>query len=141
MFWLQENKKPVFVIASANSIESLPPELVRKGRFDEIFFVDLPNNNERSELIKLYFRKYLKVSVKSPFLDELVNITDGFASSDIEATIRSITYKLMSNSTVQLTEELIRNELKKVVSISKTNPEKIQKIRAWGSERAINASN
>ena len=60
LFWLQENKKPVFVIASANSVESLPAELIRKGRFDDIFFVDLPNSNERKELLSLYVRKYLK---------------------------------------------------------------------------------
>ena len=140
LFWLQECKKPVFVIATANSIESLPPELTRKGRFDEIFFVDLPNKRERKELISIYSRKYLKVEVSGPLMDKLIQITDGFASADIEATFRSIAYKLIANTNIQLTEELVISELSKVYSLSKTNPEKIAAIRAWGKERATKAS-
>ncbi len=140
LFWLQENKKPVFVIASANSVDSLPPELIRKGRFDEIFFVDLPTEKERREIIKLYARKYLKVEVGEPLQTQLVDITKGFSSSDIEATIRSIAYKLIANKELALTEQLIIDELSKVYSLSKTNPEKVEKIRAWGRERATNAS-
>lgn len=140
LFWLQECKKPVFVIASANSVEDLPAELIRKGRFDEIFFVDLPTLNERKELLKLYANKYLQVDIGNSYLEKLATITDGFASSDIEATIRSIAYKLIANKELSLTEELITNELSKVVSLSKTNPEKINKIRKWGQERAVKAS-
>ncbi len=140
LFWLQECKKPVFVIASANSVEDLPAELIRKGRFDEIFFVDLPTLNERKELLKLYANKYLQVDIGNSYLEKLATITDGFASSDIEATIRSIAYKLIANKDLSLTEELITNELSKVVSLSKTNPEKINKIRKWGQERAVKAS-
>ena len=140
LFWLQENKKPVFVVASANSIESLPAELVRKGRFDEIFFVDLPNEKERRELINLYGRKYFKVNITGPLLDSLVQITEGFASSDIEASLRNITYKLIANKDLRLTEKMIKDELSRVVSISKTNPEKIQAMKDWCKDRAVNAS-
>ena len=140
LFWLQECEKPVFVIASANSVESLPPELIRKGRFDEIFFVDLPNENERKELLKLYANKYLKVQVGESLLNKLIEITKGFASADIEATMRSIAYKLIANKDLVLTEELVITELTKVVSLSKTNPEKIEAIRNWGKERATQAS-
>lgn len=140
LFWLQECTKPVFVIASANSVDSLPPELIRKGRFDEIFFVDLPNNQERKELLKLYANKYLQVEIGENLLERLTTITDGFASADIEATMRSIAYKLIANKDLTLSENLIINELSKVVSLSKTNPEKINAIRRWGQERATNAS-
>ncbi len=140
LFWLQECQKPVFVIASANSIDSLPPELVRKGRFDEIFFVDLPNKNERKELLKLYAKKYLNVELGEAFVNHLIEITEGFASADIEATIRSIAYKLIANKEITLTDSLIINELTKVVSLSKTNPEKIEAIRKWGLNRAVKAS-
>ncbi len=140
LFWLQECEKPVFVIASANSVESLPPELIRKGRFDEIFFVDLPTESERKELLKLYAKKYLKVEIGENLLLRLSEITNGFASSDIEATIRGIAYKLIANKNVSLTENLIVDELSKVISLSKTNPEKIDTIRNWGHERAISAS-
>lgn len=140
LFWLQECQKPVFVIASANSVESLPAELIRKGRFDEIFFVDLPNTNERKELLKLYANKYLKVEIGESLLERLVTISEGFASSDIEATMRAIAYKLIANKDITLSETLITEELSKVVSLSKTNPEKINAIRNWGKERAVNAS-
>jgi len=140
LFWLQECEKPVFVIASANSVESLPAELIRKGRFDEIFFVDLPNELERKELLKLYAKKYLKVEVGESLLTRLSEITNCFASSDIEATIRNIAYKLIANKDITLSENLLITELSKVISLSKTNPEKIEKIRKWGNERALNAS-
>ncbi len=140
LFWLQECKKPVFVIASANDVSILPPELIRKGRFDEIFFVDLPNDLERKELLKLYFKKYIKIEANDAFLNELVRITDGFASADIEATIRNLAYKLIANSNIHLSEQLIISELSKVVSLSKTNPERISEIRRWGSERALPAT-
>lgn len=140
LFWLQECKKPVFVVASANSVEQLPPELIRKGRFDEIFFVDLPNEKERAKLIALYAQKYLQVEVSEQLLAHLVKITEGFASADIEATLRGIAYKLIANKDISLTEQLVVDELSKVVSLSKTNPEKIQAIRNWGKERATNAS-
>lgn len=140
LFWLQECKKEVFVVASANSVEDLPPELIRKGRFDEIFFVDLPNANERQQLLNLYAKKYLRVNIEGELVATLVNITEGFSSADIEATLRSIAYKTIADKSIQLSEELVIEELQKVVSLSKTNPEKINKIRAWGKERAIPAS-
>ena len=140
LFWLQECKKPVFVIASSNSVDDLPPELIRKGRFDEIFFVDLPNKKERYEIIKLYCKKYLKVNVGEQLLTQLVTITENFSSADIEATIRQIAYKLIANNKIELSENMIIQELSKVVSLYKTNPEKIDKIRSWGKDRAIKAS-
>jgi len=141
LFWLQECNKPVFVIASANSVEELPPELIRKGRFDEIFFVDLPNRTERQAIIDLYLRKYLRVTIGAELSQKLVSLTEGYASSDIEATIRGIAYRLIANPNEQLTEQLIESSLSNIYSLSKTNPEKIAKIREWGSTRAISASN
>ena len=140
LFWLQENTKPVFVVASANNIDKLPAELIRKGRFDEIFFVDLPNDRERSELLNLYARKYLKVNLGENITNSLVEITQGFASSDIEASMRNITYKLIANPNLRLTEEMLKDELSRVVSISKTNPEKIKVMKDWCKERAVPAS-
>lgn len=140
LFWLQENKKPVFVVASANNIDSLPPELIRKGRFDEIFFVDLPNERERKELLKLYGRKYLNVEIGEGLLKSLVNVTEGFASSDIEASMRNIIYKLIADKNIHLTEKMLIDELSRVVSISKTNPEKIANIKDWCKNRAVPAS-
>ena len=139
LFWLQECKKEVFVIATANDVSKLPSELLRKGRFDEIFYVDLPNSNERKEIITLYFAKYLNIRVDDTFLNELVTITEGFASSDIEASIRDISYNVVSDN-VQITKEYLLEYMKGCTSISKTNPEKVKYIQDWGKERAKNAS-
>ena len=139
LFWLQECDKEVFVVATANSIEKLPAELVRKGRFDEIFFVDLPNDSERKEIIKLYITKYLKININEEFINQLVDITKGFSGADIESGIREIAYKTISEE-IQLTPNLFIDTLSNLISLSKTNPEKIEKIRIWGKEHAISAT-
>ena len=139
LFWLQECKKEVFVVATANDVSMLPSELLRKGRFDEIFFVDLPTPEERKEIIVLYFSKYLNIKVDDVFLNEIVEITDGFASSDIEAAIRDISYNVVAEN-ASITKEYITNYFRGCTSISKTNPEKIRTIQEWGKARAKKAS-
>lgn len=139
LFWLQECKKEVFVVATANDINSLPPELFRKGRFDELFFVDLPTVKERHEIIKLYINKYLGINVNDDFMNRLVALTEGFSGSDIEAVIREIAYKIVAEE-CKLTQELVLGKFKNAMSLSKTNPESIEKIRAWGKEHATPAS-
>ena len=139
LFWLQECKKEVFVVATANDITTLPPELFRKGRFDEIFFVDLPNKVERKDIIKQYLNKYLSINVNDDFMNKLVELTEGFSGSDIESVMREIAYSLVSTD-AQLTQNLIIDKINKTVSISKTNPESINTIRAWGNEHAAPAS-
>lgn len=139
LYWLQESDKEVFVVATANEVTSLPAELLRKGRFDEIFFVDLPNEKERKEILQLYFAKYLQVRVDDEFINKLITLTDGFASSDIEATIRNISYDVIADQ-LSLSKELIEEYFNKASSISKTNPERIEAIKKWGKDRAISAS-
>lgn len=139
LFWLQECKKEVFVVATANDINNLPAELLRKGRFDEMFFVDLPTEKERYEIIQLYLLKYLNVKVNDEFLQKLVSLSEGFAGSDLESVIREIAYQVVANNT-SLTEELFINTFTKTVSLSKTNPEKINKIKTWGKEHAVPAT-
>lgn len=139
LYWLQECDKEVFVVATANEVASLPAELLRKGRFDEIFFVDLPNEEERKALLSTYFAKYLGVKCDDAFISTLVTLTEGFASSDIEATIREISYEMIANDE-QLSQELLLNTFKNATSLSKTNPEKVEFIRKWGESRAKKAS-
>ena len=139
LYWLQESDKEVFVVATANDVSSLPAELLRKGRFDEIFFVDLPNEAERKEILQMYFAKYLQVRVDDEFINKLVTQTNGFASSDIEATIRNLSYDVIADQ-LTLSRELIADHFGRASSISKTNPEKIESIRKWGEGRAISAS-
>ena len=139
LFWLQECDKEVFVVATANSIDKLPAELVRKGRFDEIFFVDLPNSQEREEIIKLYITKYLKVNANEEFIKQLVNITEGFSGADLESGIREIAYKIISEE-IPLTPQLFVDTMTNMISLSKTNPENIEKIQTWGKEHALPAT-
>ena len=140
LFWLQECEKEVFVIATANDVTKLPAELLRKGRFDEMFFVDLPDDSERHDIIKMYIEKYLKLQVPDNLLSELVKITEGFSGADLEASIRDISYKLVADPNFKLTGQGIIESISKVVPMAKTNPEKIEFIRNWGKERAVPAS-
>lgn len=139
LFWLQECEKEVFVVATANNVDELPAELLRKGRFDEIFFVDLPNNEERKQILAMYLAKYLGIKADDTLLNDLVNITEGFASSDIEAGLRDISYNVIADN-VTLTKKYLIDYFTKSSSISKINPEKVEKIREWGKDRTIRAS-
>lgn len=140
LFWLQECKKQVFVVATANDVSKLPPELLRKGRFDELFFVDLPNTEERKLIINMYIQKYLRVKLGDNLLNNLVTLTDKFTSSDIECVIRDIAYKQIENPEFKLTETFLIDSIKNAVSLSNTNPEAIAKIKEWAKGRTINAS-
>lgn len=139
LFWLQECKKEVFVVATANDINTLPPELLRKGRFDEMFFVDLPKREERKEIIEFYLSKYLAIRVSNDFMNKLLDITNDFSGADIESSIRDIAYMLVSEN-INLTEDIIVSKLLSVIPISKSNPEIIKKIREWGKDKTISAS-
>ena len=139
LFWLQECEKEVFVVATANDVDELPAELLRKGRFDEMFFVDLPNKKERNEILKMYMLKYLGIKIDEELLEKLIVKTEGFASSDIEAGVRDISYNIIADN-ITLTKQYLLDYFDKCSSISKTNPKKIETIRNWGNGRTINAS-
>ena len=140
LFWLQECKKQVFVVATANDVSMLPSELLRRGRFDELFFVDLPTADERRDILALYMRKYLKLEFVGPFADKIVELTDGFTGADLESTVRDLAYRSIANSNFVLNEENIVTAFNNVVPLSQTSPEKIEAIRDWGKERAVPAS-
>ena len=140
LFWLQECRKPVFVIATANDVSKLPPELLRRGRFDELFFVDLPTEEERKEIIDMYIKRFLRVEVGSPLIEELISLSEGFAGADLESAVREVGYKIIANPNLQISEEMLKSSFVNVVPLSKTSPEKIDEIRNWGKERAVPAS-
>lgn len=140
LFWLQECKKQVFVVATANDVSMLPSELLRRGRFDELFFVDLPTADERRDILSLYMRKYLKLDFIGPFADKIVELTDGFTGADLESTVRDLAYRSIANSNFTLNEENMITAFNNVVPLSQTSPEKIEAIRDWGKERAVPAS-
>ncbi len=140
LFWLQESLKFVFVVATANDVSKLPPELLRKGRFDELFFVDLPTDREREEILKIYSNKFLKQEFSEDLKNRLINITNGFSGADIESTVKELAYKTIVNGQEILTDESVISHFENVVPLSKTNPEGINNIRNWGKERAVPAS-
>lgn len=140
LFWMQECKKQVFVVATANDVSMLPSELLRRGRFDELFFVDLPTADERRDILSLYMRKYLSLEFTGEFADKVVQISDGFTGADLESTVRDLAYRSIANANFVLTEENIVTAFNNVVPLSQTSPEKIEAIRDWGKERAVPAS-
>ncbi len=140
LFWLQECKKQVFVVATANDVSMLPSELLRRGRFDELFFIDLPTPDERRQILALYMRKYLGLDSTGPFADQVVEMTDGFTGADLESTVRDLAYRKIANSEFVLDMENMVTAFNNVVPLSQTSPEKIEAIREWGKERAVPAS-
>lgn len=144
--WMQEKTSPVFVIATANNIHNLPPELLRKGRFDEIFFVDLPTFEERKEIFKLHLQKRLKdKEVASQIADvkdlctNLAQMTEGFIGSEIEqVVISSLCDAFFENRPLTL-NDLIKN-IKTTVPLSTTQREQILSLRAWANVRAVSAA-
>lgn len=140
LFWLQECKKQVFVVATANDVSMLPSELLRRGRFDELFFIDLPTADERRDILSLYMKKYLNFDFAGSFSDKIVELTDGFTGADLESTIRDLAYRVIANNNFILNEENMVTAFNNVVPLSQTSPEKIETIRNWGKERAVPAS-
>jgi SpoVK/Ycf46/Vps4 family AAA+-type ATPase len=140
LFWLQECKKQVFVVATANDVSMLPSELLRRGRFDELFFVDLPTVDERRDILSIYMKKYLRLDFNEPYSDKIIEITEGFTGADLESAVREIAYRKLANDDFELTESNIISTFNNVVPLSQTSPEKIEAIREWGKERAVPAS-
>ena len=140
LFWLQEGRARVFVVATANDIGKLPPELFRRGRFDELFFVDLPNAAERQEIITLYARRYMRQELPPNLLAKLVELSDGFSGADIDASVAEVAKEAILKGEAAVNEEYWLKVFTNIVPLSKTNPEAIESIQAWGRERAVPAS-
>jgi SpoVK/Ycf46/Vps4 family AAA+-type ATPase len=139
LFWLQEGRARVFVVSTANNITRLPPELFRRGRFDELFFVDLPNPDERREIIALYAARY-KLPLAPELLNDLVDSSDGFAGSDLQAAVAEVAKEVVIKGEPAVDAQFWRRVFANIVPLSRTNPEAIEAIRAWGRERAVPAS-
>ena len=140
LFWLQEATSRVFVVATANDVSMLPPELLRRGRFDELFFVDLPTEEERREIINIYIQRGLKTGIHPQLMDELVQLSEGFAGSDLEAAVREVVKTAYLSGDEVVNDGLFRQSFENVVPLSQTSPEQIEAIRHWGRERAVPAS-
>ena len=144
--WMQEREEPVFVIATSNNIDQLPPEFLRKGRFDEIFFVDLPTYNERKKIFEVHLNARLtNPIVKGDFLinDEtlshLAKLTEGFGGAEIEQIVIMALFEAFSNQRAILMEDL-ENSIKNTVALSVTQREQILVLRKWAELRAVTAT-
>jgi SpoVK/Ycf46/Vps4 family AAA+-type ATPase len=136
--WLSEKTSSVFVICTANDISHLPPELLRKGRLDEIFFVDLPTEQERVEILRIHVKKRSRDPGKFD-LAALARASDGFSGAEIEEAIISALFDAFSQQE-ELHTEHIRSNLAETVPLSKTMSEQMNRLRSWANGRARPAS-
>ncbi len=132
--WLSEKTAPVFVIATANDISHLPPEMLRKGRVDEIFFVDLPDEDERREIFRIHLDKRRRDPSQFD-LDALSRLSDGFSGAEIEEAIISGLYDAFSKGT-DLDTATLRAGIAETVPLSRTMSEELSRLRNWAQGRA-----
>jgi hypothetical protein len=135
--WLQDRKGDVFVVATANDVSLLPPEFLRKGRFDEIFFVDLPDPGARASLFTIHLRKRGKDPAEFD-LPRLVEATEGFGGSEVEQAIVAGLYTAFS-AKQDLTTGTLLEEISRTRPLARTMPEKIEGLRSWAKERTRSA--
>jgi SpoVK/Ycf46/Vps4 family AAA+-type ATPase len=135
--WMAERRSRVFVVATANDISALPPELVRKGRFDEIFFVDLPDAGVRKEIFRIHLAK--RSQAPEAFgLDELAQASAGFAGAEIEQAVVAALYAARAREEA-VTTDLVLNELAATRPLSVVMAERVDWLRRWAADRAVPA--
>ena len=136
--WMQEKQGLVFVAATANRIHLLPAEVIRKGRFDQVFFIDLPNENERKAIFNVHIKK---VNADASLFDVvfLAKATKGFVGSEIEAAVQAAAVEAF-NQGRKLTEDDLSKMITNTVPLSRTMDEQIKAIKSWAHDRAMPAS-
>ncbi len=135
--WLAEQRARIFVVATANDIAALPPELIRKGRFDEIFFVDLPDDAARVEILKIHAKKR-SVDLSAEQLAALAVRSNGFSGAELEQAIVSALYTARAAGT-RVSADTIAAEISNTRPLSVVMAEKIAQLRAWAAERTVPA--
>lgn len=136
--WMQETKAPVFVVATANNIAGLPPELLRKGRFDEIWFVDLPGQKEREEIFRIHIARKGRDAEKFD-IPRLASDTAGYTGSEIEQVVIAGMFRAFSRKT-DIDTATLQEAAKETAPLSVTMSDKISAMRDWGKSRARLAS-
>ncbi|MCM3443109.1 AAA family ATPase [Metabacillus halosaccharovorans] len=144
--WMQEKTSSVFVIATANNISGLPPELMRKGRFDEIFFVDLPTKRERKEILKVHIMKRLKnpevigeFRLTDEVLEDLSMRCEGFVGAEIEQLVIDALFEAYAENRTVCFDDFAK-AISNTVPLSVTQAEQIRSIREWANVRAVTAT-
>jgi SpoVK/Ycf46/Vps4 family AAA+-type ATPase len=144
--WMQEKTKPVFVVATANQVEALPSEFMRKGRFDEIFFVDLPTHLERLEIFRVHMEKRLRdpsvvgnLVLNDTLYERLAQMSEGFSGAEIEQVVIAGLFEAFSEDRSVSAHDFER-ALRNTVPLSVTQAEQILAVRSWANLRAVAAS-
>ncbi|MGG6269604.1 AAA family ATPase [Leptolyngbya sp. AN03gr2] len=132
--WMQEKTSPVFVMATANRVERLPGEFLRKGRFDEIFFVDLPTPEERKEIFRIHLTKRRR-EIERFDLDQLASVCDGFSGAEIEQALVAAMYEAFAQDR-EFTQLDIIAASRATMPLSKTMTEQVTALRDWARQRA-----
>lgn len=135
--WMAERRSSVFLVATANDIEALPPELVRKGRFDEIFFVDLPTPQVRAGILQIHLARH-RVAWDDTALQALVAASHGFSGAELEAAVVAARYEAHAR-TVPPQAAQVQAELSRTRPLSVTRAEAISALRAWARDRTVSA--
>jgi SpoVK/Ycf46/Vps4 family AAA+-type ATPase len=133
--WMSEKRKAVFLVATANDIMRLPPEIVRKGRFDEIFFVDLPSEENRRDIWTIHLNKR-SLDPTDFDLDQLTKASEGFSGSEIEQAIVSAMYAAHEHGAAVSESDLLK-EIKQTRPLSVIMAERIDEVRAWAARRTV----
>jgi len=136
--WMQDRKAPVFVAATCNNVTVLPPELIRKGRFDELFFVDLPNQAERRQILAIQLAKRKRNPAEFD-LDQIATAARGYSGAEIDAAVQGALYAVYSENK-ELTSQALVSALAQTVPLSTTRAEEITALRDWARTRAVPAS-
>ena len=136
--WMQEKTSPVFVVATANDVSQLPPEMLRKGRFDELFFVDLPDEAERRVIWEIHLARRSR-SPETFDVTALAKLSDGFTGSEIEQAVVDALYDCFDDGT-EVTQDALSKAVTRTVPLSSTMSEQIRSLRDWAKNRARSAS-
>jgi len=133
--WMAEKKSQVFVVATANNIDNLPPELIRKGRFDEIFFVDLPNSANREEILKIHLLRR-KLEPAEYDIEAIVDATRGFSGSEIEQAVVAALYAAHAQNQTMASVHVLA-EVRQTRPLSVVMREQIDALRHWANGRTV----
>ena len=136
--WMAEKKKPVFIVATSNNISHLPPELIRKGRLDEIFFVDLPDEKTRMDIFSIHLNKRKQDPAAFDLL-ALAAASDGFSGAEIEQAVVAATYTALAQQQTLHTAGLL-DELARTRPIAVVMAEDIAALRSWAQHRTVPAN-
>ena len=128
--WMAEKRQPVCVLATANDVDRLPPEFLRKGRFDEVFFLDLPTREERAAIIKVHLEKRGYTMISQKFnLPETVQVTEGFVGAELEAVVKDAMFPAFMDGERELATADLVKSAGEMVPLAKSRAEHIQKLR------------